>query len=51
MFPTVEETLAELALPPDEWTEERVERSTREVEGPDGLPSEFVDNILALRRG
>ena len=50
VFPTVEATLAELALPPDGWTPVRVERSTREAKGPDGRPCEFVDNILALRR-
>jgi SAM-dependent methyltransferase len=50
IFPTVEETLAELALPSGEWTPVRVDRSTREAEGPDGQLCELVDNILALRR-
>ncbi|MCU1491335.1 MAG: methyltransferase [Acidimicrobiaceae bacterium] len=50
VFPTVEETLAELALPSDAWSPVRVERSTRESEGPDGQRVEFVDNVLALRR-
>lgn len=50
VFPTVEETLAELALPPDGWTPVRVERSTRQAKGPDGRTCEFVDNVLALRR-
>jgi SAM-dependent methyltransferase len=50
VFPTVEETLAELALPSGEWTPVRLERSTREADGPDGQMCEFVDNILALRR-
>ncbi|MDQ6837954.1 MAG: methyltransferase domain-containing protein [Actinomycetota bacterium] len=50
VFPTVEETLAELALPSGDWSPVRVERSTREAEGPDGRRAEFVDNIIALRR-
>jgi hypothetical protein len=50
VFPTVEETLAELALPAEEWVPVRVERSTREVEGSDGQLGELVDNVLALRR-
>jgi SAM-dependent methyltransferase len=50
VFPTVEETLAELALPSGEWTPVRVERSNREAEGPDGQLHELVDNTLALRR-
>lgn len=50
VFPTVEETLAELALPFEGWTPVRVEQSTREAEGPDGQLHELVDNILALRR-
>jgi SAM-dependent methyltransferase len=50
IFPTLEETLAELALPSGDWSPLRVERSTREVEGPDGRRGEIVDNIVALRR-
>jgi SAM-dependent methyltransferase len=50
VFPTVEETLAELALPSGEWTPVRTDRSIRETEGPDGQLCEFVDNVLALRR-
>lgn len=51
VFPTVDETVAELALPPDEWSPVRVERSTRQGERPDGRRHEWVDNIIALRRG
>jgi hypothetical protein len=50
VFPTVDETLAELALPPGDWSPLRVERATRAVEDPDGRPAEFVDNIIAMRR-
>jgi SAM-dependent methyltransferase len=49
VFPTVEETLAELALPSGDWSPVRVERSTRQADGPDGQRTEFVDNIVALR--
>jgi SAM-dependent methyltransferase len=51
VFPTLDETLAELALPSDTWTPVRVERSSREGQGPDGDLCEFVDNVIALRRG
>lgn len=50
VFPSVEETLAELALPSGGWSPVRVERSTREAEGPDGQRGELVDNVVALRR-
>jgi SAM-dependent methyltransferase len=50
VFPTVEETLAELALPEGQWTPVRVERSVREAVTPDGEWGELVDNVLALRR-
>lgn len=50
VFQTVDETLAELALPLTEWTRVRVERATRDAEGPDGQVCEFVDNVIALRR-
>jgi len=50
VFPTVDETLAELALPPGEWTPVRVERSTRHGRGPDGDTHELVDNIIAVKR-
>jgi SAM-dependent methyltransferase len=50
VFPTVEETLAELALPSGDWTPVRVERSTREAAAPDGQLGELVDNVIALRR-
>lgn len=50
IFPTVEETLGELDLPSRQWTQVRVDRSTRVAEGPDGKMHELVDNVLALRR-
>jgi SAM-dependent methyltransferase len=50
VFPTVEETIAELDLPADGWAPVRIERSTRTAEGFDGQPVELVDNIIALRR-
>jgi SAM-dependent methyltransferase len=50
VFPTVADTLAELALPAGEWAPVRVERTSREAPGPDGQVVEFVDNVLALRR-
>lgn len=50
VFPTVEETLAELALPSGDWSPVRVERSAREAEGPDGQRADLVDNIIAMRR-
>jgi SAM-dependent methyltransferase len=50
IFPTVEETQSELALPDGQWSPVRVERATRQAIGPDGQLTEFVDNILALRR-
>lgn len=50
VFPTLEETLAELALPSGEWMPVRVDRSTREAGGPDGQSLDFVDNVIALRR-
>ena len=50
VFPTVDETVAELALAPGGWSAVRVERSSRDADGPDGRRAELVDNIVALRR-
>ena len=50
VFPSVDETVGELALAPGGWSPVRVERSTRDAEGPDGRHAELVDNIVALRR-
>jgi len=49
-FPTVEETVAELALPEEAWSPVRVERATREATGPEGATVELVDNVIALCR-
>ncbi len=50
VFPTVDETVSELALSPTDWLPVRVEQSTRDGIGPDGHPCEFVDNIVVFRR-
>lgn len=47
VFPTVEETVADLALPSADWTPVRVERSTLDAEDPDSQLCEFVDNVIA----
>ncbi len=49
-FPSVDETMAELALDSAAWTHLRIEQCTRDAEGPDGQIHEYVDNVIALRR-
>ena len=50
VFPSVDETVSELALPPEDWLRVQVERSTRDGISPDGHRCEFLDNIIVLRR-
>ena len=49
-FPTVQETLAVLALPPDAWEVERAHAPERVATGPHGHRGVLVDNVVAARR-
>ena len=49
-FPSPEEVLAGLDLPPAEWDELRVERLDRDGIDPDGQPFTWHDNLMVLRR-
>jgi SAM-dependent methyltransferase len=49
-LPTAHEVLESLALPPDDWTIERMEEFVREQNSPDGERGTRRDNILRLRR-
>ena len=48
-FPTVDETLRELALD-DDWIVETAETRARATTGPDGEPAELVDLVVRVRR-
>lgn len=50
-FPTPEEVLADLALPPEEWTVERSAEVGHPLTAPDGTPGSRPDNVLRLRHG
>lgn len=49
-FPTVQETLAVLALAPDAWEVERAHAPERLATGPHGHRGVLVDNVIAARR-
>jgi SAM-dependent methyltransferase len=48
-FPTVDETLRELALD-DDWVVETAETRARATTGPDGEPAELLDLVVRVRR-
>jgi SAM-dependent methyltransferase len=49
-FSTPGETLAPLALSPDEWHTERLEAREHEATGPNGQRATVTDNVIAVRR-
>lgn len=49
-FPTQEETLAALDLPPGQWDTERVGAPERLATGPNGESATVADNVIAVRR-
>ncbi|HUG85805.1 MAG TPA: hypothetical protein VMM13_14675 [Euzebya sp.] len=49
-FETVEEVLAGMDLPPEEWTVETAGEFDRKATGPDGAEATITDNVLRLRR-
>jgi SAM-dependent methyltransferase len=50
MFPTIEETLADLDLPADQWRIDRAELAEREATGPDGTTGTLLDSVIAATR-
>jgi SAM-dependent methyltransferase len=51
VFPTPEESLAELELDPAEWRTERLGAPQRVATGPNGQTATVNDIVIALRRG
>ncbi|MFF2806684.1 class I SAM-dependent methyltransferase [Streptomyces sp. NPDC058000] len=49
-FPTTQEVLTALALPPEEWEVQLSEEFARVQSGPDGQPVERIDAALKVRR-
>jgi SAM-dependent methyltransferase len=49
-FPTPQEQLDALDLPPDDWTVEAAEDFECSMKGREGAPTTRIDNILRLRR-
>ncbi|MFE3647618.1 class I SAM-dependent methyltransferase [Streptomyces sp. NPDC057579] len=49
-FPTTQEVLTALALPPQEWEVQVSEEVVRMQNGPDGQPVERIDAALKVRR-
>ena len=49
-FPTPQETLDSLHLPPEEWHVDRVEIVERDITAPDGSPAHLLDSIVAVTR-
>lgn len=49
-FTPPDEVVASLNLPEAEWEPARIETPTREVTTPDGASTEWVDNVIILRR-
>lgn len=49
IFPTPPQSLAELELTPDDWTNEFVGAPERQATGPNGETATVKDNVLALR--
>jgi SAM-dependent methyltransferase len=49
-FPTTQDVLDALALPPDEWAVERVAEVDRPMDDPEGNPSSRPDNVVRARR-
>lgn len=49
-FPTPDDVLASLELPPGAWRVERAEEFERTQNGPDGRPGLRRDNVLRVRR-
>lgn len=50
IYPSAEEELAELALPPSDWSRLQVGPLTRLANGPGGQTATVVDNVIALER-
>lgn len=51
VFPTPEESLAELDLDPAQWRTERLGAPQRVANGPDGQTATVSDIVIAVRRG
>lgn len=49
-FPTPQETLATIELPPGQWETERLGAPERLATGPNGETATVVDNVIAVRR-
>ena len=48
-FPTPEEVLASLDLPPGKWHTERLESTARQAIGPNGQTATLTDTVVAVR--
>lgn len=49
-FPTPEQILSSLELPPGQWRAERLESPSRPATGPNGETATVTDNVVAVRR-
>jgi thioredoxin reductase/SAM-dependent methyltransferase len=49
-FPTPEEVLAALDLPPADWQVQRADSADRQAVGPDGSTATLTDRVLMVRR-
>ncbi|MFG3496435.1 class I SAM-dependent methyltransferase [Streptomyces sp. NPDC047928] len=49
-FPAPEDLFGELALDPDRWRPERLDRHRREATGPDGRTAMVTDTVVTVRR-
>ncbi|WP_238886268.1 SAM-dependent methyltransferase [Mycobacterium sp. IDR2000157661] len=49
-FVAPEELLSSLALPEADWETARVDTVEREITDPEGRPTTWIDNVIALRR-
>ncbi|REK84722.1 NAD(P)/FAD-dependent oxidoreductase [Streptomyces inhibens] len=49
-FPTPEDIYDGLALDPDRWHAERLDRPRRQATGPDGRTATVTDHVIAVRR-
>lgn len=50
LFPTPEQVLASLQLPPGQWHTDRVESSARQAIGPNAQTATLTDSVVAVRR-
>jgi SAM-dependent methyltransferase len=49
-FPSPQDVLADLALPPQLWRTERAETTARQATGPDGRTGTLTDSVVVLTR-